>query len=932
MPTYAAVIWLLFVTAGAFASVPNVAASDAGSARERIAAMASPPAESQVPGPAEDLSQQAKLDRVIDRIAARFNRPERVRRHLNAHLKLAVTCFADKATEEQLEAIMTEYLMRPPGSFDPEHADRFFTEAAGGRVWVDDGLQGLPGQGKKARLTYSFPADQPAGGTTLWGLSGSGFMPAPNQLNAALAFVFGEDPDRGREFLRQSLAAWRKYGGITYDEVGDDNASMSGGTTRVSVRGDIRIGGIPLGVNGVLAYNGFPSTLGGALLGGGDMCLNTSYFTDVPSNTFYRNASNDYRYLRNTVSHEHGHGLGYYHAVPCNQTKIMEPTITSTPIALSIDERRSVAYNYGDRFAGNQGSATAHDFGNLNSPVDRSVLEPDLALNRVAAPNQTQDDWFKFTLTATRTITLTATPTGGSYQNDLQSSGCTGVNGTPVPTINASSAGNIQLGLYNNLASLIEQAPETGAGNAETITRSLAPGTYLVLVRNTGNVNPSETDPNITTQLYDLSIRNGSNPAPPWAIAGINKRTAANTPVYFNGVPNSQPVEPGTSIFPTAYEWDLDGDGVFEVPANPRPSLPDGYPSNGVFNVSLRVTDSNGMQDIDTIKVTVFGAPTLFTALVPNSGAKGASVPMTVHGTNLRNVTSASQFVITGTGVTFSGTPVPNALGTEVTGVIVNIAAGATIGTRSITILNTDGMDAALQAVNAFTIINAAAPANDECAGATSWGNTAGAKNFSTANASTSANQTFPATGCPSSGPISGDVWHSWTAPISAKLTATYTGTFAIRLAIYQGTVCPPGNPIACDDFGAAVNTNVVAGQTYLFRVGASSPGFTGTGTVTLALDPTGACCSGGNCTITIEDLCSGTWTEGVAACTPATCCAGDLTGDGLADLADLVQFLNAWSPQIGLSGPGLAGDFNGDQIVDLADLISFLTAWQTGC
>lgn len=930
MPTRSAAISLLLATLlAAVAHARPVRGPDAEAPLVvRIATLSAPPAWS--PSDPSIHPQQAKIDAVIDRIAAQSDRPDRVRRHLVTHLRWAHTCFAAEATEEQLETILKQYLLRPPGGFNDELGDRFFTEASGGRVWVGDGLQTTPGQGLRARLTYSFPADQPMGGIAVWGMSASGFTPAPNQLNAALQSVFGSDPDRGREFIRQALAAWRKYGGIEYDEVGDDNTSMSGGTTRVSQRGDIRIGGIPFGVNSVLGYNAFPSTLGGAAIGGGDMCLNTSYFTDVAANTFFRNANNDFRYLRNTVAHEHGHGLGYYHTVPCNQTKIMEPTITATPIALTIDERRAVAHNYGDRFSGNQVMAQAKDFGNLSSPVNRSVLERDLALNRVASPNQNQDDWFRFTLSTTRTMTISAAPTGGTYANDLQSptlGGCNGNSGAPTPTVNATAAGNIQLSLHDSVGTLIEQAADTGIGNAETITRSLGPGTYHVLVRNAGFTNPFETNPNLTTQLYDLTIRNGNIKAPPWAVAGINKRIAANATAYFNGVPNSQVTEDGASIFPTAYDWDLDGDGVFETVGQPRPTF--SYPSNGVYNVSLRVTDSNGLQGTDTIQVRVFGATTQFQALAPSSGARGQTIPITVYGTNLRNVTNVSQFVMSGTGVGFTGTPVVDALGTEVSGVSVVITAGAALGQRTLTILNTDGQDSSLQAINAFTVLASAPPANDECSGAASWGDTIGAKAFNNAGATNSTGQSFSGTGCPSAGPINNDVWYSWTAPQSGRLTVTYTSAFSMRVAVYQGSSCPPGAPLACDDFGAAVITNVIAGQSYRFRVGGTASGSTGSGIVTLQIEPLGACCVGSTCSVTTEFDCAGSWDDSTTSCAGVACCPADLNGDGRIDLLDLLAFNTQWSASLGQSvAPGSGVDFDGSAVIDLLDLLMYINNW----
>lgn len=51
--------------------------------------------------------------------------------------------------------------------------------------------------------------------------------------------------------------------------------------------------------------------------------------------------------------------------------------------------------------------------------------------------------------------------------------------------------------------------------------------------------------------------------------------------------------------------------------------------------------------------------------------------------------------------------------------------------------------------------------------------------------------------------------------------------------------------------------------------------------------------------------------------------CAGDLTGDNLINVQDLLAMLTAWGPN-----PGHAADLNGDDTVDVADLIELLSLW----
>jgi PKD repeat protein len=214
---------------------------------------------------------------------------------------------------------------------------------------------------------------------------------------------------------------------------------------------------------------------------------------------------------------------------------------------------------------------------------------------------------------------------------------------------------------------------------------------------------------NQTVQLYDLTMFVGGTAftptgtagnAPPDAIAGLNKRVAANTTCYLIGDVNSSATMPGVTL--SSYAWDSDNDGVFDL-TGAKPTTV--YVSNGVYPVTLRVTDSRSSTDTDTINVTVFGATTSVSSLSPNNGDQGAVVPFTIVGTNLLGVTNASQLTVSGTGVTVTGTPVRTPRGTAVTGVSFNVAANATPGPRNVSIANPDGLGApAFLIANAFTV------------------------------------------------------------------------------------------------------------------------------------------------------------------------------------------------------------------------------------
>ena len=597
-----------------------------------------------------------------------------------------VLCYPADLTPEERQRILDRYGALPPTLLVDPAELRFFTDST---VWTGDLSQGPSGQAAPARFTYSFASDG-----TIWGLAAISDT-GPSNLDARLLAEFGaENLDLGREYIRQGLASWRKYSGNTYFEVADDGAPKDQLTTRVPTRGDIRIGGLDFGTGSFLAYNAFPSA-DFAGVGGGDMTINNSFWNAAN----FGNPADNYRYLRNTIAHEHGHGLGFIHVTPCNETKLMEPFISTNFDAVSIDDRRNAARNYGDRFAGNHSIDDAHDLGSLTDNGGRSVALLQLATNGASGPNNTNQDWFTFTLDSPRAVRINVTPTGGSYSNGQQLFFCFGFNST----VNAQVAGNLGLTLFDEIGE-IASSTSASPGQPEEITLELGAGTYFFRVQDQG---PNATA-NQIVQLYDLRVTTLASlidpagvPAEPYANAGLDgKRVEANTNAWFMGDINSQATQPGATI--VAYDWDLTGDGVFETLGVAKPVTQ--FVSNGTHEITLRVTDSNGQTATDTILCEVFGAETTIVYGGPAQIEQGGSVAITISGTNLKNVELASEFIVTPAGVFVTGTPVPNSLGTLVTGLILEVESDAPLGSRTISIINDDGF--AFQA-DAFEIVEA---------------------------------------------------------------------------------------------------------------------------------------------------------------------------------------------------------------------------------
>lgn len=893
------------------------------------------PAYVQTPLP-ENWQQSSGLLAAVERAASASDQPVATRTRLLAKLHHSICCYPGDLSPAEYDAIMARTKFLPPtamANFGP----RFQGDT---RVWLGPGGIGDAGTSRGAQLTYSFPDDG-----TQWGLTCSGIPTVgPNALNTQLITSFGggqpDRVDRGREFIRSALGAWRRYANITFSEVADDNTAMTTSTTRVATRGDIRVGGIALGTLGMpLAYNALPG-MGITSCTGGDTLINLSYFTPG----FLTQTADNFRYFRNTMAHEFGHGLGYLHSVPCNRSKLMEPEISTLINSLSSDEIRAAIRNYGDRNGDNHTPAFAKNLGNLTTPTLRSAIEKDVGINGTAViipgvpPTVlSEDDYYRFTLDSAQTVTISITLTGNSpsdsavqpapacstsvvsptpwCQGSQQGSGCDGT----LAVIDAKRAGQLDLQLLqSNGTTLVAQSTSPTLGVNESITQSLAAGTYVIRVWDAGGAPLS----NQITQTYDLTVRLGTTKAPPVALAGTNvKRVRAGEFATFIGNHNSFATEPATTI--TTYAWDLDGNNTFEIASQPQPELV--YLSNGTFPVTLRVTDSNGLTATDTIQVVVTGATTTITSVSPAAISQGATVPITINGTNFRGVVSPSQVVVSGTGVSIIGTPIINPLGTRITGLSAVVGGTAAIGPRSITITNSDGQGSSGVGVDVLTI--------DATIGAGACCGSDG-----------SCAVTQDAASCAGTFQGGGTVCTPNPCPVPTGACCAGNGSCFVQTnndcttsgGVWQtpGSVCSP-NPCPQPSVPCCSPTGVcslVSAATC-----ASSGGTVAMGTVCTPnpCTPTmGACCRGSTCVVIAPVQCFGPNTRfaglGLACNTGGSmttpCCLADYSQDGSATAADIFEFLNGWFA----SDP--SADINGAGGTTAADIFDFLNAWFSGC
>jgi hypothetical protein len=207
--------------------------------------------------------------------------------------------------------------------------------------------------------------------------------------------------------------------------------------------------------------------------------------------------------LRNVVSHEHGHGLGLFHSCPIEQTKLLEPTVTTVFDGPQHDDILGANRGYGDADespAGNDGPASATVLGNL-APGDT------LRRALVTIDGEDDVDYYAFTVPPSMRLSVTLTPIGFSYYNAPQEG-----NDCPIGWFFDSLVQN-NLGfdlVGKNGVEVLASAAYRPRGLSETLENFLLTGdggTYFVKAF-------GDTD---KVQLYELSVT-ASSGQPPVAI------------------------------------------------------------------------------------------------------------------------------------------------------------------------------------------------------------------------------------------------------------------------------------------------------------------------------------------------------------------------------------------------------------------------------
>lgn len=378
-----------------------------------------------------------------------------------------------------------------------------------GSRWTTTATNGAVAQGQAITITYSFVPD----GTPI-SIAGFTGTEASNLFASLDANVPGGRNSWKAEFA-QALNQWGDILNITYVEVSDDGAAFPSSAGALGQRGDVRIAMRSLGEP--LAVNFYPQF-------GGDMVLDSNDIADFVTST------NDFRKLRNVLTHEHGHGIGLQHVMPTDGTKLMEPFLNTGFDGPQEDDVRGAQFIYGDWAEPNTGIGDEEFIGGPLRDVasgGTQVFEfEDLSLERSG-----ESDWYGFTAFAMAPIAIRVDPIGTTYEFAPQN------NPANVTNVNAKSVRNLAIRLWRRVSAqtnqiqLLAQIDFNAAGEAEyhpPVPYSVA-GYMLAEVYSTDNVNDC--------QRYRLTISNSAVEAPvePASMSVFN-------------VANGQQVFDGTSV------------------------------------------------------------------------------------------------------------------------------------------------------------------------------------------------------------------------------------------------------------------------------------------------------------------------------------------------------------------------------------------------
>jgi hypothetical protein len=393
--------------------------------------------------------------------------------------------------------------------------------------------------GEPITLTYSYAPD----GTNV--PSGVGEPAANSNLYAFLNGIYGGNPLVWQALYDQVFDRWEEISGLNYVfEPNDDGVQLFNSPGQLGVRGDLRCAGKFIdGNSGTLAYNFFPQN--------GDMVIDTG-------DSFYNTTTGNSLRLRNVLAHEHGHGMGQLHVCPIQQTKLMEPTVSTAYDGPRHDDIRNAHRFYGDINEPDNDAGSATDLGLLSFPASVTVGPVSGAAvangSVISIDANGEEDYFRFTVPGPAQATVTVTPIGTTYLDDVQQ--CSGASASCCSTATTDSLvqGDLAVEVLDvDGASVIVTASSQPAGVAETASNVFLTGAgeYFVRVFETGALTE--------TQLYHITVSVAEPPFVPATISfpgGVPTELVPGVATNFDVVIDAgdEVLTPGSAVLSYRYD------------------------------------------------------------------------------------------------------------------------------------------------------------------------------------------------------------------------------------------------------------------------------------------------------------------------------------------------------------------------------------------
>ena len=391
-------------------------------------------------------------------------------------------------------------------------------------VTATDG-SGVGVQGQPVTVTWSIAPD----GTAAPALNSSG----PAVGSNLIAWLDGIYPGPTSSDLTQRawfsvlLEAMNDLGNqaglnVVY-EPNDDGAaftSANSGRGILGTRGDIRLSGRDIdGDFGTLGFAFSPNF--------GDVVLDTE-------DSFFNNTSDNSIRLVNVLTHEGGHALGLAHVCPLNQTKLMEPSLTTAFRGAQFDDTYSLQRQYGDPL---ESHSTVTDNDTISNASPISISNGSVTSLRFLSLDDNSDlDLLSFTANAGEALTVRIIPADaaiGTYNEGAQNSDGSCSAGTPFNPLEQQDL-TLEVLAADGTTILATANSQAIGGTEEVIELPLSEtGTYYLRV---------DGDNASSAQLYELQAEL-INTAPSPFITIVSSRIIEESNSGGNGL-----FDPGETI------------------------------------------------------------------------------------------------------------------------------------------------------------------------------------------------------------------------------------------------------------------------------------------------------------------------------------------------------------------------------------------------